>query len=288
LDEYDARTMVGEVGEAAAHSLPIMADYTRPGRLHMAYSFAMLGPDFTARHFRDQIEGFFRAAPGSCPCWSFSNHDVIRHVSRWSEHGDPHPLARLAAAMLVGFEGSICLYQGEELGQTETEILHHELTDPPGIRFWPDYKGRDGCRTPMVWDASPHGGFTTGMPWLPVKPEQAARHVAGQEGVAGSVLENYRALLAFRRAQSVLRQGRTHFLDLPEPVLGFVRHAGGQALLCLYNLSRDTQALTLTGAGGMLGPSQAVDRHGDALTLGANGFVFLDLPTGRAGLRVSA
>ena len=54
--------------------------------------------------------------------------------------------------MLVSFEGTICIYQGEELGQTETDILWEELTDPPGFRFWPEYKGRDGCRTPMVWD----------------------------------------------------------------------------------------------------------------------------------------
>jgi len=287
LDDYDARTMVGEVGEAAAHSLPIMADYTRPGRLHMAYSFAMLGPDFTARHFRDQIEGFFRAAPGSCPCWSFSNHDVIRHVSRWSDHGEPEPLARLAAAMLVGFEGSICLYQGEELGQTETDILYHELTDPPGIRFWPDYKGRDGCRTPMVWDAAPNGGFTTGTPWLPVKPEQAARHVEGQEGVAGSVLETYRALLAFRKAQPALRHGKTRFLDLPEPILAFVREAESAAILCFYNLSRTPVTLSVKGAGEITGPSQSAEFGTTSISLGANGFLFLTLPDGGKGLLVS-
>ncbi|MBL4916082.1 alpha-amylase family glycosyl hydrolase [Szabonella alba] len=286
MDEYDARTTVGEVGEAAAHSLPIMAEYTRPGRLHMAYSFAMLGPDFTAAHFRSQIEGFYRAAPEGCPCWSFSNHDVIRHVSRWSDHGEPEPLARLTAAMLTGFQGSLCLYQGEELGQTETDILYHELTDPPGFRFWPDYKGRDGCRTPMVWDGSAHGGFTTGRPWLPVKPEQAARHVAGQEGVAGSVLETWRALLAFRRAQLALRLGTSVFLDLPEPVLGFVRQQGKAAVLCLYNLSPHPQALTVSGADALIGPSQAVTRDGDALRLGANGFAFLSLPDGGRGLSV--
>jgi alpha-glucosidase len=284
LDQYHARTMVGEVGETAARSLPIMADYTRPGRLHMAYSFALLGPEFTAAHFRTQIEGFFAAAPEACPCWSFSNHDVMRHVSRWSDHGEAEPLARLAAAMLVGFEGSICLYQGEELGQTETDILYHELTDPPGIRFWPDYKGRDGCRTPMVWEDAPQGGFTTGTPWLPVKPEQAARHAAGQDGVAGSVLESYRALLAFRRAQPALRQGRTRFLDLPEPVLAFVRQVDGAAILCLYNLSREGCRLKVQGAAEVIGPSQAVARKGASLTLGANGFAFLSLPDGAAAL----
>ena len=104
--------------------------------------------------------------------WAFSNHDVIRHLTRWQDHGaDQDSLAKLAAAMLLSFPGSVCLYQGEELGQTETELEFAELTDPPGIRFWPDYKGRDGCRTPMVWESGTNtqGGFTTGTPWLPVK-----------------------------------------------------------------------------------------------------------------------
>ncbi len=175
--------MVGEVGESH-RAVQVMADYTRgQNRLHMAYSFELLGPQFTAAHFRSRIEGFFTGAPDGWPAWAFSNHDVIRHVTRWEKHGAQDAIARLAAAMLLSFEGSICLYQGEELGQTETDIEFHELTDPPGITFWPDYKGRDGCRTPMVWDDSETGGFTTGVPWLPVKLPQRARNVAAQEGL---------------------------------------------------------------------------------------------------------
>jgi alpha-glucosidase len=252
-----------------------MADYTRGDRrLHMAYSFDMLGPPFTAAHFREKIEGFFAGAPDGWPCWAFSNHDVIRHVTRWQDHGQPEALARQAAAMLLSFEGSVCLYQGEELGQTETDIEYYELTDPPGFAFWPDYKGRDGCRTPMVWDGGPNGGFTTGRPWLPIKPPQLARNAAAQEGVAGSVLESYRALLAFRRGSAALRQGRTRFLDLPEPILAFDRVAGGESLTCVFNLSPGTVRLEMTG-GRAQGPSQEVSLSGTALTLGANGFVYL-------------
>ncbi|MGB8813465.1 MAG: alpha-amylase family glycosyl hydrolase, partial [Paracoccaceae bacterium] len=225
LDEFDDRAMVGEVGEAPARALKIMAEYTSGARLHMAYSFDLLGPQFTPAHFRSRVEGFFQAAPNGWPCWAFSNHDVIRHVSRWAEFGKPDDVARLAAAMLLAFEGSVCLYQGEELGQTETDIEYHELTDPPGFKFWPDYKGRDGCRTPMVWEGTANGGFTTGVPWLPVKAPQLARNVAAQTGVEGSVLETYRALLAFRRATPALISGRSQFLDLPAPLLGFVRQS---------------------------------------------------------------
>ena len=225
LDEYEDRAMVGEVGESH-RAVQVMADYTKgDGRLHMAYSFDMLGPQFTAAHFRNHIQNFFSGAPDGWPCWAFSNHDVVRHATRWQDHdagGDA--LARLACAMLLSFPGSVCLYQGEELGQTETDILFQELTDPPGKAFWPDYKGRDGCRTPMVWDATAHGGFTTGTPWLPVKPPQAARHVAGQG--AGSVLAFYREMLAFRRTEPALRTGPCRFLDVAEPVLACIRGMG--------------------------------------------------------------
>lgn len=278
-DSYPDRTMVGEVGESH-RAVQVMADYTRGNtRLHMAYSFELLGPQFTAAHFRSRIEGFFAGAPDGWPAWAFSNHDVIRHATRWSDHGAPDDVACLAAAMLLSFEGSICLYQGEELGQTETDILFHELTDPPGITFWPDYKGRDGCRTPMVWDDSLTGGFTTGTPWLPVKPPQRARNVAAQMGVAGSVLETYRALLSHRARSTALRAGRTVFHELPEPLLAFTRGSGADAVTCVFNLRAERLDLAVRNAR-LVGPSQAAHLDGAVLELGANGFAFLSPDTG--------
>jgi alpha-glucosidase len=274
-DAYENRAMVGEVGEAL-RAVEVMAEYTRGHeRLHMAYSFDMLGPEFTAAHFRGKIEAFFKGAPDGWPCWSFSNHDVIRHVTRWAAHGtSDDAVARLAIAMLVSFEGTIGLYQGEELGQTETDILWSELTDPPGFKFWPDYKGRDGCRTPMVWDDSANGGFTTGTPWLPVKAPQLARNVAGQEMANDSVLASYRAALAFRRAHPVLRRGRTEFIDLPEPVLGFHRHHEGERLTCLFNLDHQPRKLAVSGGATLTGPALA-RLEGGVLTLPGNGHAWL-------------
>jgi alpha-glucosidase len=269
LDRYPGRAMVGEVGESGARAIAIMAEYTQGRRLHMAYSFEMLSPDFTPAQFRSAIEGFFKEAPDGWPAWAFSNHDVVRHASRWAAHdagGDA--LARLAAAMLLSFPGSVCLYQGEELGQTETDILFEELTDPPGKAFWPDYKGRDGCRAPMVWDDTAEAGFTTGTPWLPVKAPQAARHVGGQAGDPGSVLNFYRAMLAFRRSETALRTGAVRFLDVPAPVLAYVRGEGAAAVLCLFNLSPAPVGITVTGAGPQIGP-------GAPGWLGPNGFLFL-------------
>jgi alpha-glucosidase len=123
----------------------------------------------------------------------------------------------------------------------------------------------------MVWDASPHGGFTTGTPWLPVKAPQAARHAEGQAGRAGSVLEFYRSMLAYRHQTPALRIGRTRFLDLDEPVLGFLR---GADLACLFNLSPSPVTLTVEGQL-VTGPRQAAQLAGKTLTLGPNGFCHL-------------
>ncbi|MFQ6554063.1 alpha-glucosidase [Aestuariibius insulae] len=277
-DAFDARMMVGEVGEDGDRSIEIMADYTRGAkRLHMAYSFALLGPRFSTKHFRTCIEGFLEGAPDGWPSWSFSNHDVPRHVTRWAEHGESREaLARLTAAMLLSFEGSIGIYQGEELGQTETIMTYDELTDPPALRFWPEVKGRDGCRTPMVWEAdASHGGFTKGTPWLPVKEPQLAHAVDGQEAANDSVLHAYREIIAFRKGSPALGLGKTSFLDLNEAVLGFTRTADEGALTCLFNLSKEPQRLTVGGKTALTGPYRA-DLDGEVLTLPPNGFAWLE------------
>ena len=281
-DEFDARTMVGEVGESQ-RAIQVMADYTKgDDRLHMAYSFDMLGPQYYAAHFRGCIEGFFAGAPDGWPSWSFSNHDVMRHVSRWMEHAkDPDVLAKQAVAMLASFEGTIGIYQGEELGQTETEMEFHELTDPPGITFWPEHKGRDGCRTPMVWDAvEPHAGFSHATPWLPVKAPQAANAVAAQEMRNDSVLHAYRETLAFRKSQPVLVSGKTQFIDLPEPILAFHRTLDDARMTCVFNLSPDTHHVALSDLGldenaTIVGPDGGATLADGQVEFGPNGFVYL-------------
>lgn len=275
-DQYDARMMVGEVGDGGETAIRIMGEYTAgDDRLHMCYSFEMLSPDFTAAHFRRTIEGVRKRAPDAHSCWSFSNHDVIRHVTRWAKNADDlKALARQSIAMLASFPGTLCLYQGEELGQTETDLVYEELTDPPALRFWPEVKGRDGCRTPMVWDETANAGFTEGKPWLPVKPEQAGRAVSLEQADNDSVLAAYRATLAFRKQHPPLRWGDIEFLDLPEPLLAFRRSHDGQVLTCVFNLSKQPLVVNVSGADRLVGPDQAT-LTGSDLQLPANGFAWL-------------
>jgi len=276
-DEYGQAMMVGEVGEMGHRQVEVMGEYTTgPDRLHMAYSFAMLSHDHSAGHFRRCIEGFLHDAPAGWPCWSFSNHDVQRHVTRWTgPDSDPDAVAKQSIALLMSFPGTLGLFQGEELGQIETDITRDELQDTANIAFWPEYKGRDGCRTPMVWDHSkPNAGFTDGTPWLPVKAPQATRALDLQEARNDSVLHSYRAAIAFRKARPELRLGKTGFLDLPEPLLGITRSIPDHVLTGLFNLSDTPQTLRLKGKGHATGP-QSGSLTGDTLTLPARGYLYL-------------
>lgn len=241
LDRYEDRATVGEVGDGA-RSLKTVAAYTADGdKLHMCYTFDLLGPDFTAAHIRSSVEGFQTAVTDGWVCWAFSNHDVTRHLSRFAPVvQEQERVAKLAICVLASLRGSICLYQGEELGLTEAELSFEDLRDPYGIRFWPSFKGRDGCRTPMVWEAgADNAGFTTAAkPWLPVAADHAARAVDAQEGDAQSVLNHYRAMLAFRKQHAVLRDGSMQFLDSNQDVLVFRREQGDDKLLLVFNLTR--------------------------------------------------
>jgi alpha-glucosidase len=276
-DEYGPTMMIGEVGDHGQRQIEIMAEYTAGGdKLHMAYSFAMLGHDYSAGHFRRCVEGFLHSAPDGWPCWSFSNHDVQRHVTRWTPpQADPDAVARQAINLLASFPGTLGIYQGEELGQIETEIAFEELQDTANIAFWPEYKGRDGCRTPMTWDHSaPNAGFTSGTPWLPVKAPQVARSLDLVEKKNDSVLAAYRAALAFRRARPELRLGTTAFHDLPEPVLAISRSHEGQVLTGIFNLSDMPVQLQVTGKADASGPRNGT-LTGSQISLPARGFIYM-------------
>ena len=244
LDKYDGRATVGEVGDGY-RSLSTVAAYTNGGdKLNMCYTFDLLSPNFTAAHIRKCVDAVEKSIKDGWICWAFSNHDVMRHVSRFTQEGDdPARVAKLALSVLTSLRGSICLYQGEELGLAEAELAFEDLRDPYGIRFWPAFKGRDGCRTPMVWEADqPLGGFSSGpKAWLPVPPEHLPLAVSAQEGIETSILAHYRETLAFRRAHGALLDGDMTFLDTQADLLAFVREKGGERLLFVFNLTREAQ-----------------------------------------------
>jgi alpha-glucosidase len=239
LNEYPAVTSVGELG-AVTDMYTRIAEYTEQGkRIHMAYSFDFMTKEFSAAHIRRVVEKM-EAMEGGWSCWAFSNHDIARAVTRW---GVGHQAAPLLTALLTSLRGSSCFYQGEELGLPEAEMAYEDLQDPFGIRFWPEFKGRDGCRTPMPWNGSEaNAGFSAAdvKPWLPI-PDQHQVLAAAQQQQADTVLQRIKTFLHWRRQQTDLISGDNHFLDAPEPILVLMR---GNTC-CIFNLSNSPQSFTL-------------------------------------------
>lgn len=240
LNRYPGTVALGEI--SSEDSLASMAEYTQGNkRLHMGYNFELLCDEFSAAYIRRTVEELEQKMLDGWPCWAISNHDVQRAVSRWNQN-DSHQqgFAKLLLALVSSLRGSICLYQGEELGLTEAELQYEDLQDPYGITFWPNFKGRDGCRTPHPWQSDlPHAGFSEVKPWLPVPESHRVLAVELQEKQPDSVLNSFRHFMHWRKQQPALACGSIEFLDAPEPILAFVRKTPQQTLLVCFNLSDD-------------------------------------------------
>lgn len=228
-----------------------MALYTHNNqRLNMAYSFELLTDDFSAQHIKDTVSSLEAQMTGGWPCWAVSNHDADRVVTRWGKGKENTQLARMLSAMLGSLKGSICTYQGEELGLPQAELTFDELQDPFGITFWPQFKGRDGCRTPMPWqqDAT-HGGFSKAKPWLPVSPQHLPLAVDVQDSDKTSPLNSYRAFTKWRKNHSALVTGDIEFVSTDDNVLMFIRHcpnAAQEKILCVFNFNPQAVNINIT------------------------------------------
>jgi len=239
LDSRPGITSIGEIGDDEQYAT--LARYTTEGRLHMAYTFNLMERDCAPRFIHAVLDEFLREAGEAWACWALNNHDVTRVVTRWQAlTGGGAQAAPLLLALLGSLRGSICLYQGEELGLVEAAVPFELLQDPYGKVMWPAFAGRDGCRTPMPWQSSKlHGGFSDAAPWLPLAPEHLDAAVDVQLRTPGSVLQRYRAFLRWRRAQAALRRGHMRLLPAHDQVVAFVREQGDECLLCVFTLSAD-------------------------------------------------
>jgi alpha-glucosidase len=282
LDEYPHTTLVGEIG--CDHSLQRMAEYTRGGdKLHMAYSFDLLGPRHDAPYLHEVLSQFQAEAGDGWPSWALSNHDCTRLASRWAAPGQVTSVAqgRLYAALQLSLRGSPCIYQGDELGLPEADIQFEDLQDPYGITLWPRFKGRDGCRTPMPWVAEAgDAGFGHGdaRPWLPLPNAHRERAADAQDSDAGSLLNHYRHLLHWRRTQPALVHGEMDLWPAHPQVLAHVRSHQGERIWCAFNLSDAPATLTECPAAEPLTTvSHGATLNGDTLQLEPHGVLFARL-----------
>ncbi len=240
LDSYDGdRALVAEAWVPIPERL---AHYVRADEMHQAFNFDFLSSPWQPESYRRVITQSMaaNAAVGAPTTWVLSNHDVLRHATRFGQldtanregiaADDPQPQAELglrraqaATLLMLALPGSAYLYQGEELGLPEHTTLPNELRqDPVWFRSGPELVGRDGCRIPMPWvREAPGAGFSpSGKTWLPQPDSYPALAVDQQIDVPGSTWSMYRDALALRR-QFRLGLGQLSWIEMGEDVVAF-------------------------------------------------------------------
>jgi alpha-glucosidase len=278
IDEFDDRVLIGEIYLPVERLVAYYGNDLRGAQ--MPFNFALLSTLWSARSIEKIIADYEAALPnGAWPNWVLGNHDRPRVASRVGTEQ-----ARVAAMLLLTLRGTPTLYYGDEIGMRQVAIPPDQVQDPfeknvPGIGV-----GRDGCRTPMQWDATPNAGFSTAKPWLPLADDFARENVANLEADAQSILALYKALIGLRKQSPALRSGDYVPVAADGDLLLYRRWRDGATITVVLNLGAEPVSLesNARGLAGEILLSTLMDRNGekitDTLDLRANEGVIIGAP----------
>lgn len=265
LAPYDA-VSIGEAFGVTADDAHLFVDASR-GELSMLFQFDIMRMD--RDHWRHlpwtvpQWKALYTRIDASCGPngWNTSflgNHDNPRPVSRYGDDSPAHreASAKALATVTLTQRATPFIYQGDELAMTNFPFEHIDQFDDVEVKGLWRYQvqtgkvsaeellanlrntARDHARTPMQWSAAPHGGFTTGTPWLAVNPNHAEVNAEVQRADPSSTFHHHRRLIALRRAEPALVHGAFRDLDPEHPqVFAYSRTLGDDAFIVLVNLS---------------------------------------------------
>jgi alpha-glucosidase len=261
IDEFDSRVLIGEI------YLPLERLVTYYGRdlggAHLPFNFALLSAPWNARAIEKIIFEYESVLPaGAWPNWVLGNHDRPRVASRVGQ-----AQARVAAMLLLTLRGTPTLYYGDEIGMHQVAIAPEQARDPfeknvPGIGV-----GRDGCRTPMQWDATPYAGFSTSAPWLPLADDFRQENVTNLGADAASILSLYKALIGLRKKLPQLISGDYVPIAAEGDLLLYRRQSEGTAITIALNLGAEPVSIESDAAGlsGEILLSTFLDREGEKI-----------------------
>jgi alpha-glucosidase len=243
VDEFESRVLIGEI------YLPLERLVTYYGKdlsgAHLPFNFALLAAPWNARSIEKLIADYEGALPlGAWPNWVLGNHDRPRVASRVGREQ-----ARVAAMLLLTLRGTPTLYYGDEIGMHQVAVAPEQVRDPfeknvPGIGV-----GRDGCRTPMQWDATRNAGFSTSPPWLPLADDFTHENVLNLEADARSILNLYKALINLRKKLPQLVTGGYVPIAAEGDLLLYRRQSDARAVVIALNLGAEPVSLQAEASG---------------------------------------
>jgi alpha-glucosidase len=259
LAEYKDRFMITEVHPETDNKMHGYLEYYEGVNPHLSAPFNLqsIHLPWDAAKYRNFVNDFQSAMkPGYTPIYTTGNHDESRIATRIGNDA-----ARTAAMMLLTLPGIAFMYYGEELGMTDVILSPEEIRDP----FIKPGEGRDPQRTPMQWSNSSHAGFTKGKPWLPVSSNYPRVNVETEAGLANSLLNLYKKLLAFRNHSAILKTGTYKSIPIHRNIFGYERCLGSHKILVLLNFSAVAHELKIESLEGTLQLSTYLDIEDEAI-----------------------
>lgn len=257
-DEKEGRYLVGEPFTASSpirmmnvRRAVIAARYCGDDLLHATFCFDLLHSPWNADQFKKAIQEWESALDGKAwPTHVIGNHDNPRPASRYGDD-EKDSRSKAAAVILLTLRGTPFIYYGDEIGMRDINLKREQIKDPVGLRYWPIYKGRDGCRAPMQWSHDEQGGFTGNhQPWLPLHPDYTKRNVKRQSQEKDSLLNLYKQLIHQRVQHKIFVDGDLKFIEgLPPAILGYLRSGNEGKAMVLVNFSQKRLLLPLPEAG---------------------------------------
>jgi alpha-glucosidase len=233
LDAYPDTMAVGEIWVKEDERF---ARYIRPDELHLGFNFRLVEADFDADAVRTAIDGSLNGVTmaGGTPTWTLSNHDVVRHVTRYGDGELGERRARAMTLVELALPGTVYLYNGEELGLPTVELPEWAMQDPQWQRTG---QSRDGSRIPVPWEGTePSYGFSEAAgTWLPMPLEWARFTVEAQLEDENSMLSLYRHAIELRKTHSAFAGADVEWYGAPTGCFAFRRKGGG--LICALNTS---------------------------------------------------
>jgi len=234
LDSYSDRYAIGETFISTREKI---VQYSGTDKLHTAFNFEFTWSKFDPAQYAKHIldwESLY-AQYGIWPNYVLGNHDIPRIGTRHTK-GEDDARLKVLMGMLLTLRGTPYLYYGEEIGMRDISLKRGQILDPPGKKYWPLYKGRDGCRSPMQWNETAYAGFSSEKPWLSTNPNYRSRNVEYQRSDSGSILNLTRHLIKLRRATPALISGDfTLLTEQPKDALLYLREIDEQKILVALN-----------------------------------------------------
>lgn len=241
LDKYNDKMSVGEIYVLPPGDTDLVVRFLSKGNdmLHLAFDFSLIFCSWSADKYYEAIIKWYGAIPPeSWPCFVLSNHDLGRFVKRYSLGIHKYEKAKLLATLLLTLKGTPFIYYGDEIGMENSHIPKKDIKDPYGKKFWPFYKGRDNARTPMQWNSSENGGFSTTASWLPINKSYKSINAEDQLKDESSMLNFYKQLIKIRKQYKSLSMGSWFPLaNGGDDILAYKRRYENEEIIIILNFS---------------------------------------------------